>query len=159
MTTAYDSRPDTWRHIHTVQAKLNYVVDLLRIRAHVHDQSKLVEPEVSVFDEYTPKLKGSTYGSDEYKSFLAGMGDGLKHHYAANSHHPEHYPDGIHGMCLLDLIEMLADWKAATERHDDGDLARSIEINRERFGYGDEIATLLRLTAERLGWINTKETR
>jgi hypothetical protein len=31
------------------------------------------------------------------------------------------------------LIEMLADWKAATERHHDGDLAKSLEIHRERF--------------------------
>jgi hypothetical protein len=29
-----------------------------------------------VFDEFTPKLRDSTYGSDEYKAFLEGMGDG-----------------------------------------------------------------------------------
>lgn len=151
---SYDSRPDTWAHIHTVQERLGLIIDRLRERAHVHDQSKLVEPEVGVFDEYTPKLKHSTYGSDEYKGFLDGMGVGLRHHYAANSHHPEHYGTaGIHGMDLLDLIEMLADWKAATERHDDGDLARSIEVNRQRFGYGPEIETLLIATADRLGWL------
>lgn len=153
MVPEYDSRPDTWQHIHTVRGHLQTVIDRLTRRAHVHDQSKLVAPEVGVFDEYTPKLKHSTYGSDEYKSFLTGMRAGLDHHYAANSHHPEYYEDGIHGMCLLDLIEMLADWKAATERHDDGDLGRSIQINRERFGYGDEIEGLLTLTAQRLGWL------
>jgi hypothetical protein len=59
------------------------------------------------------------------------MGDGLKHHYSHNRHHPEFFgEDGVDGMTLVDLIEMLADWKAATERHDDGDLAKSLEIHR-----------------------------
>lgn len=154
---SYDSRPDTWAHIHTVQGHLGTIIDRLRGRAHVHDQSKLVEPEVSVFDEYTPKLKDSKYGSPEYKAFLVGMSAGLRHHYAANSHHPEHHVEGVHGMDLLDLIEMLADWKAATERHADGDLAQSIALNRERFGYGDEIEGLLTRTAAALGWITTEE--
>lgn len=48
---------------------------------------------------------------------------------------------------------MLADWKAATLRHDDGDLKRSIDINAERFGYGEEIHTLLLTTARDLGWL------
>jgi hypothetical protein len=55
------------------------------------------------------------------------MGDGLKHHYAHNRHHPEFFgEDGVDGMSLVDVIEMLADWKAATEHHDDGDLAKSL---------------------------------
>lgn len=145
----YDSRPDTHEHIGVVRAYLLDVVRDLLARAHVHDQSKLESPEVGVFDEFTPKLRDSTYGSDEYEGFRAAMGEGLKHHYAANSHHPEHYGDGIHGMDLLDLVEMLCDWKAATMRHADGDLDRSITVNRERFGYGDEIEGLLRRTAER----------
>ena len=57
-------------------------------------------------------------------------------------------------MNLLDVIEMLADWKAATLRHADGDLARSIDINAERFGMSDEFANLLRKTAVDLGWMD-----
>ena len=70
---------------------------------------------------------------------LAAMKPALDHHYAANSHHPEHYEKGILGMSLLDLIEMLCDWKAATHRHKDGDIRRSIEINQQRFGYSDSL--------------------
>jgi hypothetical protein len=90
---------------------------------------------------------------DEYKSYLTGMGEALKHHYAHNSHHPEHYEDGIAGMSLLDLVEMLCDWKAATERHADGDLRRSIEQNQERFGYSDELRSILENTARELGLV------
>lgn len=149
----YDSRPDTWAHIHTVQGFLTGIAELLLQRAHRHDQSKLRPPEVGVFDEYTPKLKHSTYGSDEYKQFLAAMGEGLQHHYAHNDHHPEHFAGGIAEMDLLQVVEMLCDWRAATLRHADGDLDRSITQNAERFGYGEEFERLLRNTAERLGWV------
>lgn len=149
----YDSRPDTWAHIHEVQARLSQVATGLLSRAHVHDQSKLADPELAVFNEYTPKLKDSTYGSDEYKSFLEGMGEGLRHHYAANDHHPEHHADGIHDMDLLQLVEMLADWKAATMRHADGDLRRSIRQNAGRFNYDTDMMELLERTADRLGWL------
>lgn len=56
-------------------------------------------------------------------------------------------------MGLHQMIELLADWKAATTRHEDGGLRRSIEQNAERFGYGDEVKRLLLNTAESFGWI------
>jgi len=149
----YDSRPDTWQHIHTVRGLLGETITEMMRRAQQHDQSKLADPERATFDEYTPKLKASTYGSGEYKGFLAGMRVALDHHYAVNSHHPEHFEDGYAGMSLLDVLEMLADWKAATLRHDDGDLDRSISINAERFGYGEEFERLLRTTARDMGWL------
>ncbi len=138
-----DSRPATYAHIQTVQRLLGVVVRNLTRRSEVHDQSKLQSPELEIFDEFTPKLAGSTYGSDEYKQFLAEMKPALDHHYAANSHHPEHYPNGIQGMNLLDVLEMLVDWKAATMRHNDGDIRKSIEINQKRFGFSDELKTIL----------------
>lgn len=150
---SYDSRPDTYAHISVVREHLHQAIRELLHRAAVHDESKLVSPEVEVFDEYTPKLADSTYGSEEYKRFLEGMGEGLRHHYEHNRHHPEHFPDGIREMNLIDVIEMLADWKAATLRHKDGDLARSIEVNAERFGYGDELKRLLLHTANDMGWM------
>jgi predicted acetyltransferase len=48
---------------------------------------------------------------------------------------------------------MLCDWKAATLRHADGDLGRSIEQNAERFGYGGEMKRLLLNTAKRFDWL------
>lgn len=85
----FDSRPETYKHINTVQGIMLKAIQDLQQRQLVHDQSKLVTPEVEVFDEMTPKLKDSTYGSDEYKGFLEQMKIGLAHHYGANSHHPE----------------------------------------------------------------------
>ena len=45
--------------------------NLLFKRAELHDASKMEDPEVEIFDEFTPKLKTSTYGSEEYKGLLA----------------------------------------------------------------------------------------
>jgi hypothetical protein len=112
-------------------------------RSRVHDLSKLESPEKEIFDEYTPKLKGSTYGSDEYFSFLREMKVALDHHYANNDHHPEFYENGIKDMNLLSLVEMLCDWIAATKRHADGDIRKSIEFNQTRFGYSDELKGFL----------------
>lgn len=139
---SYDSRPDTYEHIAAVRYRLNRVIRMLITRAHVHDKSKLNSPEREMFDEFTPKLRESTYGSEKYQNFLVEMGDALRHHYKYNSHHPEHYDEGIRGMNLLDIIEMLCDWSAAVSRHD-GDITESIEINQKRFGYGDELKQIL----------------
>lgn len=148
---------ETLKHIRRVQDLLGILATELIRRAAVHDASKLESPEAEVFEEFTAKLKGCTYGSDEYKGFLAAMKPALDHHYAANSHHPEHYPDGIRGMTLLDIIEMLADWKAASERHADGSLAKSIVLNQKRFGYSDELKAILFNTATAMGWVKPSE--
>ena len=46
----------------------------------------------------------------------------------------------------LDVVEMFCDWKAATERHADGNLERSIEINRERFKMSDQLVAIFQNT-------------
>src|SRR4029077_13152266 len=81
----YDSRPDTLTHIGEVRARLEVAIARLRKRQELHDLSKRREPEKSIFDEMTPKLRGSTYGSEEYKGFLKQMGEALQHHYTHNS--------------------------------------------------------------------------
>lgn len=147
-----DSRPDTWRHIHTVQTLLMEVIKRLQRRALAHDQSKLESPEVELFDELTPRLAKMTYGTPEYLASLAELKPALTHHYARNTHHPEHYENGVNDMDLLDVIEMLADWKAATMRHDDGNINKSLKHNKDRFGLDAQLYKILKNTIERLGW-------
>jgi len=148
----YDSKSDTLLHIKRVAQLLTEASIGLILRANVHDNSKLESPEKELFDEYTPKLASCTYGSEEYKGYLIGLKKALDHHYKNNSHHPEHYENGIDGFDLFDLIEMFFDWKAATERHNDGDIYNSIKINQERFNMSDQLASILHNTAKRLGY-------
>lgn len=128
-----ESKEATQRHIATVQVIMAHMISELVKRSRDHDQSKLQPPEDVGFAEFTDKLKGSTYGSPEYQQFLKDMKPFLDHHYANNSHHPEHYEKGIRGMNILDLLEMLCDWKAAGLRHADGDIRQSIYKNANRF--------------------------
>jgi hypothetical protein len=148
----YDCTDDIKDHITTVSWYLQIVMGKVQLRQHLHDISKLQEPEKSTYDEFTPSLRGLTYGSEEYKDTLKAMAPAIQHHYENNSHHPEHYPNGINGMSLLDLIEMLADWKAAGMRHADGSMARSMEINRERFGMSDQLYEIFQNTIKELEW-------
>lgn len=148
----YDSKADTLLHIKRVAQLLTEAASELIRRANIHDNSKLQSPEKELFDEFTPKLKDCTYGSPEYKQFLSELQVALSHHYEHNSHHPEHYRNGINGFDLFDLIEMFFDWKAATERHNDGNIHKSIEINKERFGINEQLASILKNTAINLNY-------
>ena len=148
----YDSTADTKQHIEAVQEFLTAIIWKLDERRAFHDRSKLESPEKESFDEFTPRLKALTYGSDEYKSCLEAMRPTLEHHYAANSHHPEHWRNGVDDMSLLDVVEMLVDWKAATLRHANGNILESLEINRARFGLSDQLYTILKNTVERMDW-------
>ena len=118
-------------------------------RAAVHDDSKLYWPEVEYFDKYTPILNGLSYGSPEYKESLAKLKPALDHHYANNTHHPEHYKNGINGMDLFDLVELLADWKASSHRQNDGNLICSLVKNKEKYGISDQLFEILENTVER----------
>lgn len=138
----------TREHIEVVRNLLNLAVAELLRRGEQHDQSKLVEPELSTFAEYTPKLAQVTYGSPEYKQQLVAMGPVLQHHYAHNRHHPEHHREGIDGMTLFDLLEMLLDWYASTKRHADGDIYDSLVKNKERFGLSKQLYNVLCNTAQ-----------
>lgn len=192
----YDSTNDTNIHRLRVKSLIWDAIVELDDRANKHDRSKLMSPEKELFDEFTPKLAGCTYGSDEYKEFLKGLKVALDHHYTNNSHHPEHYPlwkcpvckkikqesdtwvndngnrfcldcsgghaiyevelmeynkiISVNGFDLFDLIEMFFDWKAASERHNDGNILKSIEINTKRFNLSEQIVSILTNTAKRL---------
>jgi len=120
-------------------------IELLQ-RSIQHDCSKLAYPELLFFTQYTERLADSTYGSDEYYQSLRDLKPVLDHHYAVNRHHPEHFPDGIVDMTLIDLLEMLCDWQASVLRHKDGDIHKSMVINKDRFGIDDQLFTILKNT-------------
>jgi hypothetical protein len=139
---------ETMRHIERVRNLLNLAIALILDRAEKHDQSKLLPPEVGLFTEWTPKLAAVTYGSPEYEEFRKQLAPALAHHYARNRHHPEHFADGVDGMNLIDLLEMFVDWKAAGERHNDGNIRHSIEKNANRFRLSPQLVKILENTAE-----------
>jgi hypothetical protein len=150
MTEPYDSTEDTKDHIDLVRRHLRRVRDELARRSDVHDASKLVEPEKSGFDIIRPRLDHDDIESDEYRATLREFDAVLRHHYDVNRHHPEHFADGIAGMSLWDVVEMLCDWAAASQRKPGGTV--NIAWAVERFGIEPQLASILRNSVREMGW-------
>lgn len=144
----YDSTADTNEHREMVDSLMGRIFHELAERIGHHDISKLLPPEKEAFDIATPKLRGLTYGSNEYKAAVAELGQALTHHYQFNRHHPEHFESGIDGMTLTDIVEMFADWLAAGMRHADGNFTRSIEVNKKKCGLSDQLGNIFLNTAK-----------
>lgn len=142
---------ETMRHIEMVRNLLNNVIVELLERGKKHDQSKLASPEVELFTEYTEKLADSTFGSQEYEDLKTAIAPALEHHYANNRHHPEHHKHGVNDMNLIDLVEMLCDWKAASTRHNDGNIRKSIEINGTRFQMSPQLIQIFENSVDLVG--------
>ena len=142
-------------HRARVQANMERVCGELMARALEHDTSKMNAEEADKFSVLLPRLEKTTYGTPEYTRLLKELGSALDHHYANNSHHPEHFAEGIAGMSLIDVIEMFVDWVAATMKHADGNIYDSIEKNRKRFSLSPELATIFKNTADAMGFKDT----
>ncbi|QDX94670.1 hypothetical protein EEL30_21760 [Brevibacillus laterosporus] len=137
-------------HKRQVGNELNKFSSELFKRGVSHDYSKFSDEEMLIFEQVTPNLKKLTYGSEEYKAQLKAIEPALNHHYANNSHHPEYHQNGIQDMNLMDIVEMLCDWMAAVKRHENGNIFKSININQERFGYSNELKSILLNTVRSL---------
>lgn len=145
----YDSAEDTWRHIDRVNELMLTVISKLLERGINHDASKLDPLEKDGFDKWSYALKSCEFGSDDYNKSLAGLKDTIEAHYATNTHHPEHYENGIDDFCLFDLVELFVDWKASSERSPNGDMSKSIDICAKRFKMSDQLVSIFRNTLER----------
>lgn len=146
--TIIDSTAATEEHRQEVARNIQDFCNKVTFRAAKHDLSKLVPPEKAGFDRATLKLKDMTYGSDEYKQSLEELADTLAHHYANNDHHPQYYKNGVSGMTLYALVEMYEDWKAAGKRNKDGNIVKSVNLNKDKFCLDDQLYSILMNTAK-----------
>lgn len=146
------SQIDTLDHINKVRGNLETTVKNLRQRALDHDASKLEEPELSGYEGLSQALKGLTYGAPEHRAAFAPYKEIIQHHYVHNRHHPEHWQLGVTDMSLLDIVEMLCDWKAAHDRNG-GDFGHSIQVSVSRFNISEQLHAILINTAKELGWL------
>lgn len=117
-------------------------------RALIHDFSKYGWKESEGFIKTIDQLKDTPYNTPAYHKLMDEIRPSINHHYEKNSHHPEHYKHGILDMDLLDLVEMFFDWKAATKKHSDGSIMRSIANNQDRFNIHYSISEIFRHTVK-----------
>lgn len=136
-----DSRIGTYEHRARVQELLGLIISDLLERSRVHDESKLHPPEKEAFDRIESIASQVPYGSEEYRAVLRNEKPAIQHHYENNSHHPE-FSHGILGMSLIDIIEMVVDWMAASERSRN-DVLESLPNNAKRFEINPQLTGIL----------------
>lgn len=139
---------ETMLHIQEVRNFLNkFIIELFK-RGEMHDQSKLSSPELEYFTKFTSKLATTQYGGQEEAEHKKAMDTALQHHYAKNSHHPEHFADGINDMNLIDIVEMFFDWLSATKRSYNGNIRKSIDHNANRFQMSPQLVKIFKNTVD-----------
>jgi hypothetical protein len=152
----HDSRPETLIHSQRVGELLVQLIKQILDRSWRHDRSKTVEPELNFVNRWQPRFDNVPYGSPAWDQLrreqVAENGQLL--HFQANRHHPEHFPNGINDMTLVDVVELLCDWKAASERTGAGNLPKSLAVNAVRYEMSTQLLRIMVNTAMELGWWN-----
>jgi len=143
----------TRKHMQRVAVLMSEAaIEMIR-RGARHDLSKLDPIELEPLQRMQDIIDAegqAPYGSDEYKRRTKMLGPMLDNHYANNSHHPEHYADGVDGMNLFDVLEMFFDWKAASERGEESTM--NIGKACERFKVSPQLEAIFRNTATSLSY-------
>ena len=145
----YDSMQDTLKHISNIQTIFSAVIiPEIEKRSENHDLSKLRSPEKETLDKYIPLLREVKYGTDEYKTLKKSMyEEGLSSHFKNNRHHPEHFENGVNDMNLIDLLEMVCDWFAASLRSDTS-FSEGLEGNFKEYKIDPQLAGIIKNTYE-----------
>jgi hypothetical protein len=154
--TKQEVKNEVLLHMGRVRDYMRDFTDELKSRAFVHDMSKTKSPELEMLEEVANfNDEKYEYGTSAYTDMQKNIEPLLKAHIENNTHHPEHYERGLDDMDLYDICEMFLDWKAASEKHSSGNIWKSIEVGKERFGMSDQLYNILKNTADRT-WENDK---
>lgn len=122
------------RHTGMVAAYMRRLAFALLQAAQEHDLSKLTLDEFPGFVEINQTAREHEFGSPGYNASLKACGDVIGLHYARNRHHPEHHARGVDDMNLVDFVEMVADWQAASEVYGKTTFEDGLKVLRTRFG-------------------------
>lgn len=136
-------------HNTVVRQNLSMISMAIEARAIVHDLSKFSLDEFESFVELKKIARTHPYGSVEYDLSMKNN-QAITLHFARNTHHPEHHHNGVVDMSLLDMIEMVCDWKATNEvrlRKNETAISweESMELQRKRFSLTDNQLWLIDL--------------
>lgn len=152
----YNAEESQIIHVFAHKDMINHYLSLITTdiinKASVHDDSKLHGDE----KKYFIKSLKDTYPSSNYldEEYIESMKQenlslALKFHYSLNDHHPEHHENGIEDMDLVQILEMLVDWKVGGLGIYNGDIFESIQKNKDRFGIDDQLVKILINTAKK----------
>lgn len=153
MEKEFDVLCDTILHMTEVQENLELFASELRQRGFAHDRTKLQDPEFSAFVSTRERFKKANYGTPEYEALVKEIKPAIDHHYENNRHHTGFHSDGINGMTFIDILEMLADWKAAARRSPDKELRDTLEYAYKKYKIEPQLAKIIDNTLFEMGWL------
>ena|SRR6185437_4768035 len=133
-------------HKRLVAQHLQSIANALFARAVLHDYSKFGPEEFDAYAGNLPYFEAAEYGSEEYKAACERIRPAMQHHVTSNRHHPEYFSDGVNGMNLIDLMEMVCDWLAASQRVP-GDRLR-LDLQQERFNIDPQLMRIISNTVD-----------
>ena len=132
------------KHQNAVKRWLAHFSMILQSRAIKHDESKLQEPEYSLWKKMDEEPR-YPYGTKEYSSKLKRWQHLFKLHWKdkRNRHHPEHFVSPVAEMDLMDMIEMLCDWLGYKETVSYSEASKLVDNQCKRFNFPEEFKSLL----------------
>lgn len=153
MNMEFDFLCDTILHVGEVAENLEVCASNLRQRGFAHDRTKFKALEFDAFVSTREKFKKANFGTPEYQACIDIIKPAVDSHYANNSHHTGYYQNGIKDMSLLDILEMVCDWKAANRRSPDLDFDESINRCVKKYNISPELEKIIRTTLQQLSWL------
>jgi hypothetical protein len=109
-----------------------------------HDLSKFSKEEFEYIYNLSVRGKNVKFGSKEYYKLVDSVKSAKLSHSQKNRHHFE-YHNSVNDMDLIDIIEVLCDWLAATKRQN-GNIYKSIIINQKRYNLSTELTNFIKNT-------------
>jgi hypothetical protein len=137
-------------HREKVAANMSVVAELIQRRGDVHDITKLMSPEVELA-RAADKCLGPRKGLENRRGKCSHVDAFIAAHYCnpLNSHHPEHFENGVEDMNMIDMLEMLCDWRACCS----GNFSDTLDRGFARFKVSGPLRSLMRKTCKELGWL------
>lgn len=130
-------------HKKKVKDRMLFLAKEIIKRAEEHDDSKLKPPEINWLIEMDKEPKVE-YGTPEYFEKIKKWDKFFKHHYKNNNHHPAHYNEqGVYGMTIVDLVEMMCDVISYIKELHVYQASNIIKEQKERFDIDEGIAQIL----------------
>ena len=153
MDNRLDLLCDTILHINEVQEAIEEISSEIKKRGLLHDLTKFQPCEFDAFASTRERFKKANYGTSEYQALCEEVKPAIDHHYVNNRHHTGYHKNGINDMNLIDIIEMVADWKAASRRSPDKTLEDTLHYAFAKNKIQDQLAKIITNTLKDLNWI------
>lgn len=132
-------------HRRLVGKYMQVMIAALVTRSINHDLSKFGPDEFDGYMEAYPTFCRADYGSALYREACRIAKPAIRHHVTTNRHHPEAHVSGVDDMNLVDLLEMVCDWCAASMRRGREDDFSSLKLGMifERFEIGPQLQSII----------------